>query len=121
MNNDSSHRELDSSVVGRRSSVVREPSSIVIGTRGSKLALIQADLVRAALAAANPSLTVVMETITTKGDIILDRPLSAIGDKGLFVVEIEQALRAGAIDLAVHSAKDLPSDLPPDLCLAAFP
>lgn len=115
MNTDSSHQEADSSVVGRPSSVV------VIGTRGSKLALIQAELVRAALVAVNPSLAVVIKTITTKGDIILDRPLSAIGDKGLFVVEIEEALRAGTIDLAVHSAKDLPSDLPPDLCLAAFP
>src|SRR5687768_12763850 len=88
------------SVVGRRSSVV------VIGTRASKLALTQTELVRAALLASHAGLVVETERITTKGDLILDRPLSAIGDKGLFVVEIEEALRAGRIDLAVHSAKD---------------
>src|SRR6185295_15869304 len=93
----------------------------VLGTRGSKLALVQTDLIRAALLAAHPDLVVETEQITTKGDVILDRPLSAIGDKGLFVTEIEEALRAGRIDLAVHSAKDLPSELPPDMVLAAFP
>jgi hydroxymethylbilane synthase len=102
------------SVVGRR-------SLVVIGTRGSKLALVQTDLVQAALLAAHPGLTVKIEQITTKGDVILDRPLSAIGDKGLFIAEFEDALRAGRIDLAVHSAKDLPSELPPDMALAAFP
>jgi hydroxymethylbilane synthase len=106
---------MPSSVVGRRSSVV------VIGTRGSRLAMVQTDLVRAALLEAHPGLTIETEQITTKGDMILDRPLSAIGDKGLFIAEFEDALRAGRIDLAVHSAKDLPSDLPPDMALAAFP
>ena len=101
-------------VVGRR-------SSIVIGTRGSKLALVQTELVRAALLATYPDMAVEIEQITTRGDVILDRPLSAIGDKGLFVAEFEDALRAGRIDLAVHSAKDLPSELPPDMALAAFP
>jgi hydroxymethylbilane synthase len=103
------------SVVGRRSSVV------VLGTRGSKLALAQTDLVRAALLERHPGLVVEIEQITTRGDVILDRPLSTIGDKGLFVTEIEDALRAGRIDLAVHSAKDLPSELPNDMALAAFP
>src|SRR5215216_1341937 len=103
------------SVVGRRSSVV------VIGTRASKLALVQAHMIRDELLAAHADLTVAVEHITTKGDLILDRPLSAIGDKGLFVTEIEDAMRAGRIDLAVHSAKDLPSELPPDMLLAAFP
>jgi hydroxymethylbilane synthase len=98
-----------------RSSFVR------IGTRGSKLALAQTELVRAALLAAHPGLAVETEQITTRGDMVLDRPLSAIGDKGLFVTEIEDALREGRIDLAVHSAKDLPSELPPDMALAAFP
>ena len=107
-------RDIDTSV-GRQSSVV------VIGTRGSKLALTQTDLVRAALLAAHPGLVVAIERITTKGDVVLDQPLSAIGDKGLFVAEIEEALRQGQVDLAVHSAKDLPSELPPDLALAAFP
>jgi hydroxymethylbilane synthase len=96
-------------------------STLTIGTRSSKLALVQTHWVRDALLAGTPGLVVEVEHITTKGDIILDRPLSAIGDKGLFVTEIEEALRAGRIDLAVHSAKDLPSELPPDMAIAAFP
>ncbi|MCS6841632.1 MAG: hydroxymethylbilane synthase [Roseiflexus sp.] len=92
---------------------------LTIGTRSSKLALVQTHMIRDALLAAHPGLTVAVEHITTRGDIILDRPLSAIGDKGLFVVEIEEAIRAGRVDLAVHSAKDLPSTLPPDMILAA--
>jgi hydroxymethylbilane synthase len=96
-------------------------SAVVIGTRGSKLALVQTHMVRDALLAAHPDVEVAIEHITTKGDVILDRPLSAIGDKGLFVTEIEDALRGGRIDLAVHSAKDLPSELPPDMALAACP
>jgi hydroxymethylbilane synthase len=101
--------------------VVGRSSLVVIGTRASKLALVQTHMIRDQLLMAHADLTVVVEHITTKGDLILDRPLSAIGDKGLFVTEIEDALRAGRIDLAVHSAKDLPSELPPDLLLAAFP
>jgi len=95
--------------------------AIVIGTRGSKLALAQTELVRAALLARYPALTVSVERITTQGDAVIDRPLAAIGGKGLFVTEIEAALRAGRIDLAVHSAKDLPSALPDDLTIAAIP
>lgn len=95
--------------------------TITIGTRRSKLALAQTEMIRAALLQAHPGLEIGVEHITTKGDIILDRPLSAIGDKGLFVTEIEDAMRAGRIDLAVHSAKDLPSVLPPDMVLVAFP
>jgi len=98
-----------------------QSSVVVIGTRASKLALVQTHMIRDGLLAAHPDLTIAVEHITTKGDLILDRPLSAIGDKGLFVTEIEDALRAGRIDLAVHSAKDLPSELPPDMALAAFP
>lgn len=96
--------------------------TVAIGTRGSALALVQTDLVRAALLAANPKLTIVVRRITTRGDAILDRPLAdvAVTDKGLFVEEIEAALRDGRIDLAVHSAKDLPSVLPPDMTIAAF-
>lgn len=94
---------------------------LTIGTRGSALALAQTELVRRALLAAQPGLEVAVRTITTRGDVVLDRPLAAIGGKGLFVVEIEAALRRGEIDLAVHSAKDLPARLPADLLLAAFP
>ena len=96
-------------------------TTITIGTRKSKLALVQTAMIRTALMAAHPGLEVAVTQITTKGDVILDRPLSAIGDKGLFVTEIEDAMRAGEVDLAVHSAKDLPSVLPPDMLLAAFP
>ncbi len=94
---------------------------ITIGTRKSKLALVQTHWVRDTLLAAHPGLEIAIEHITTKGDAILDRPLSAIGDKGLFVTEIEDALRAGRVDLAVHSAKDLPSVLPADMTIAAYP
>jgi hydroxymethylbilane synthase len=66
-------------------------------------------------------LVVELKIITTKGDRILDVALSAVGDKGLFVKELEQELLAGSVDLCVHSAKDLPSQLPPGLTLAAFP
>jgi hydroxymethylbilane synthase len=95
---------------------------VTIGTRGSTLALVQTHLVRDALLAHHPDLTVLTERITTRGDVILDQPLAAAakGDKGLFVGEIEAALRDGRIDLAVHSAKDLPSTLPPDLTIAAW-
>ncbi|NWG18962.1 MAG: hydroxymethylbilane synthase [Chloroflexi bacterium] len=94
---------------------------LTIGTRSSKLALVQTHMIRDRLQVVHPDLTVAVEHITTRGDIILDRPLNAIGDKGLFVVEIEEAMRAGRVDLAVHSAKDLPSELPPDMTLAACP
>jgi hydroxymethylbilane synthase len=96
-------------------------NTITIGTRKSKLALAQTNMVRDALLHDHPGLEVRLEEITTRGDVILDRPLSAIGDKGLFVVEIEDAMRAGRVDIAVHSAKDLPSVLPPDMTLAATP
>ncbi len=99
----------------------RRPSSVVIGTRGSKLALVQTEMVQQMLLAAHPDLDVRIEKITTKGDVVLDRPLNAIGDKGLFVTEIEDALRAGRVDMAVHSAKDLPSELPPDMAMPFFP
>ena len=94
--------------------------SIRIGTRGSPLALAQARMVRAALAAyglAEDAVEIV--TIRTSGDRIQDRPLSEAGGKGLFTKEIEEALLAGSIDLAVHSAKDMPTLLPDGLMLAA--
>lgn len=94
--------------------------TITIGTRASKLALVQTEIVRAALLQLRPDLRVRVEHITTKGDLIQDRPLSEIGGNGLFVTQIESALRAGSIDLAVHSAKDLSAALPTDMTLAAF-
>jgi len=92
-----------------------------IGTRGSKLALVQSEMVRAALMRRHPGLDVELVRITTRGDTVLDRPLAQIGGKGLFVTEIEDAMRDGRVDIAVHSAKDLPSELPTDMAFAAIP
>ena len=89
-----------------------------IGTRGSPLALYQAELVRDRLAAAHPiEPTPVIEVIRTTGDKMRDRALSEIGGKGLFTKEIEEALTSGAIDLAVHSLKDMPTWQPPGLAI----
>lgn len=93
---------------------------VVIGTRASALALAQTGQVAAALRAAHPGLSVEIRHITTRGDRITDRPLAALGRNGVFVTEIEAALRERVVDLAVHSAKDLPSRLAPDMALAAI-
>lgn len=92
---------------------------IVVGTRGSALALAQTRIVCDALCKAEPDLTVRVERIATTGDVRSDAPLASLG-RGIFVAEIEQALREGRIDVAVHSAKDMPSTLPDDLAIAAF-
>ena len=89
-----------------------------IGTRGSKLALVQTELVRGRLAAAYPEDTFEVVTIRTKGDVVTDRPLAAIGDSSLFTREIETALLERRIDLAVHSMKDLAAECPDGLTLA---
>jgi hydroxymethylbilane synthase len=93
-----------------------------IGSRGSPLALAQAHEVQRRLAAACGLAVECIEirTIRTTGDAIQDRPLTDAGGKGLFVKEIEEALLSGAIDLAIHSSKDLPAVLPPGLILSAF-
>ncbi len=91
--------------------------TIKIGTRGSELALWQANEVQTFLKKAFPEVEIEIVVIKTKGDIILDVALSKIGDKGLFTKEIEQALLAGEIDLAVHSLKDMPTELPEGLSL----
>ena len=92
---------------------------IRIGSRGSELALWQAHWVRDRLSQDFPALTIVIDIIKTKGDKVLDAPLSRIGDKGLFTREIERELLDGSIDLAVHSLKDLPTELPAGLKLGA--
>jgi uroporphyrinogen III methyltransferase/synthase len=92
---------------------------VVIATRGSKLALAQAELVARELKQANPGLSVELKIIKTKGDKILDVPLAKVGGKGLFVKEIEEALIDGRADLAVHSMKDMPAELPNGLILGA--
>jgi hydroxymethylbilane synthase len=94
---------------------------LVIGTRGSKLALWQAEWVHARLRQLEPGLSVSLKRIKTTGDKILDTPLAAIGGKGLFVKEIEDALLRGEIDLAVHSMKDVPTHLPEGLGILSVP
>ena len=91
-----------------------------IGTRSSALALIQSRWVKAQLEQAHPHLEIQLNIIQTKGDKILDTALSKIGDKGLFTKEIEIQLLAGAIDLAVHSLKDMPTQQPEGLTIAAI-
>ncbi len=91
-----------------------------VGTRASKLALWQAQHVQAELEKRWPDLQVELVTFTTRGDRELRKALPEIGGKGLFTAELEIALRAGDIDIAVHSLKDLPTDLPPDLTIGAI-
>ena len=93
--------------------------TIRIGTRGSQLALYQAKKVKATLEVLFPELQVELKIIKTKGDKILDVALSKIGDKGLFTKEIENELLDRSIDIAVHSLKDLPTQLPDGLKLGA--
>jgi len=92
----------------------------VIGTRGSQLALWQANHVADRLRAAWAGLTVRLETIKTTGDKILDVPLAQVGGKALFIKEIEEALLDHRVDLAVHSMKDVPTDLPAGLAIVAI-
>lgn len=92
---------------------------IVVGTRGSKLAMWQAEWVASRLRERYPDSQVVLQKVVTSGDKVLDVPLAKIGGKGLFTKEIETAMLAGEIDVAVHSLKDLPTVLPAGLCLAA--
>ena len=101
---------------------MQSPSPVLrIGTRGSPLALAQANELRARLAAAHDLAPddIALDAIRTTGDAIRDRALAEAGGKGLFTKEIEEALLAGTIDLAVHSAKDMPTVLPAGLVIAA--
>jgi hydroxymethylbilane synthase len=93
---------------------------LTIGSRGSELALWQAHWVQAALQQLHPKMDIRISIIKTTGDRVLDSPLSKIGDKGLFTREIEHALLEGSIDLAVHSLKDLPTQLPEGLVIGAI-
>lgn len=94
---------------------------VVIGSRASRLALAQSNNVADLLRAAAPGLTVEIQTFSTRGDEIIDRPLAEIGGKGLFTEELERALREKTIDLAVHSLKDLPVQDPRGLVVGAIP
>lgn len=103
------------------SKVSHERLSVVLGTRSSKLAVHQSEWVQAQLHALAPHVTVTLRRIQTSGDRILDVPLAQIGGKGLFVKEIEEALLSGEIDLAVHSMKDVPTELPDGLEILCVP
>ncbi len=92
---------------------------IVVGSRGSRLALVQSEWVKGRLAEARPGLDVTVKTIKTTGDRVLDTSLDKIGGKGLFTKEIENALLSGEIDMAVHSLKDLPTEMPDGLIIGA--
>jgi len=96
------------------------PSELKIGTRGSQLALFQANWVKEKLVETHPNLKVTLIKIKTTGDKIQDAPLAKIGGKGLFVKEIEEALIQKKIDLAVHSIKDVPTELPKGLHLSVI-
>jgi hydroxymethylbilane synthase len=100
--------------------VPRVPNPIRIATRKSPLALWQAEHVAARLKAAHPAIEVELVKMVTRGDKILDAPLAKVGGKGLFVKELEQGIFEGAADLAVHSMKDVPAELPEGLHLAAI-
>ncbi|MBU8848751.1 MAG: hydroxymethylbilane synthase [Desulfobacterales bacterium] len=95
--------------------------NIRIGTRGSKLALWQANFIKSEIERLFPDLDVELKIIKTTGDRITDRPLAMVGGKGLFVKEIENALLNSDIDLAVHSMKDMPGKLPEGLVIGAIP
>ena len=99
--------------------MTKQASTIVIGSRGSQLALWQSEWVQSALQKRFPHLTIEIQFIKTTGDKVLDSPLSKIGDKGLFTKEIEHALLENRIDLAVHSLKDLPTVVPDGLTIGA--
>ncbi len=103
------------------SKVGHERSTAVLGTRGSKLAVQQSEWVQGQLHALAPHVTVTLRKVQTSGDKILDVPLAQIGGKGLFVKEIEEALLSGEIDLAVHSMKDMPTELPEGLAILCVP
>jgi hydroxymethylbilane synthase len=95
------------------------PDPLIIATRASPLALWQAEHVRDRLRALHPGVRVELTPMTTRGDQILDRSLAKVGGKGLFIKELEVALREGRAHLAVHSLKDVPMELAPEFALAA--
>jgi len=105
--------------VSHRDSLTR--STLIVGTRGSQLALWQAEWVQSQIRAIAPDISVILKRIQTSGDKIQDVPLAKIGGKGLFVKEIEEALLRREIDLAVHSMKDVPSMLPEGLEIICVP
>ena len=100
--------------------MTKAPRKIRIATRESRLAMTQTEMVAAALRERNPGMEVELVGMTTVGDRVLDRPLAAIGGKGLFVKELETALDEDRADIAVHSLKDVPMQIPPQFALVTF-
>ena len=96
------------------------PKRLRIATRESRLAVRQTEIVSAAVRARHPSLEVEIVAMTTRGDRVLDRPLAQVGGKGLFVKELEVALDEGRADIAVHSMKDVPMQVPEQFSLVTF-
>jgi len=96
------------------------PGKLRIGSRDSKLAVVQSEIIMDLIQKAHPELEMELITMKTTGDLILDRSLDKVGGKGLFVKELDHALREGRIDVAVHSLKDMPMETPEDLPLIAF-
>ena len=113
---------LDVRIIAKHKSMVSSMTdkTIRIATRQSPLALWQAEYVQQQLIAHHPGLRVELVTMVTKGDILLDSPLSKVGGKGLFVKELELAMLEGRADLAVHSMKDVPMAFPEGLGLSAI-
>lgn len=100
--------------------MVNDPGTLRIASRGSQLALWQAESIAAELRRAHPNVTVEIEVIKTTGDRIQDVPLARIGDRGLFTKEVDEALLDRRADIAVHSLKDVPTSIPDGLRLAAI-
>lgn len=100
--------------------MTNDKRKIILGTRGSKLAMWQAEWVKAELENTHKGITVELNKIKTTGDKILDVPLAQVGGKGLFVKEIEEAMLRGEIDIAVHSMKDVPTEFPEGLHLSVI-
>lgn len=98
---------------------MHKPAKIRIGTRDSKLARLQTDTVMARLKALSDQIEIEIVPVTTKGDRVLDRPIAELGSRGVFVKELEEALLANEVDIVVHSLKDLPTEMPSPLTLAA--
>lgn len=98
----------------------KQLKKIVIGSRESRLAVLQSRLVMHDIAKLNPQMQLELLTMKTTGDMILDRSLDKIGGKGLFVKELDKALIDGRTDLCVHSLKDMPMDLPEDMPIVAY-
>ena len=100
--------------------MVQTPSRIRIATRESRLAMTQTEHVAATLAARHPGLAIEIVGMTTKGDRVLDRPLAEVGGKGLFIKELEIALDDDLADIAVHSLKDVPMEVPAQFAISTF-